>query len=470
MKSVDKLGLFWLPQSPEDSLSGRLIFDPAEGVRLNLVGTFDAHASDDSHVTIHGWFGSDRVTIDDAWGTKGFQAPGVPESSYRANRMLVGHHLAGDDLIFHGAAFRLSGLNSWLDVSGLETDRRVSAEDRVSYNITYTRPDPHVGAFSRGKVTAWFSAEFTMDDVDNFAINPKPLIRIEYDEPQPIETIIRDVARVQSLVIICTGLSVVLDELIFTTPTIKETMLDGSESGADKPIRLLAPPINYVKDADRKRSHRHEMLLTYDDLGGIKAVARWLDVSEKFERPLEYFVSILLAKHIFVENRFLNVTFAAEAFHRLTIGGSRTDDEEFTGRLDACVGAAPDDLQDWLREGLIHNNEPTLRKRLQDLARFAELATRPIIGKRDRWAYLSARVRNEITHIGASSRMLGGGDLFYLSESVFDVLRMCMLQELGVPNDTLAEKSSKYAITWYKDRLQEALNRLHVLTSSPKGQ
>ena len=95
-------------------------------------------------------------------------------------------------------------------------------------------------------------------------------------------------------------------------------------------------------------------------------------------------------------------------------------------------------------------------------------ATRPIIGRRDRWAYISARVRNEITHIGENSGKVDGSDLFYLSESVFDVVRICMLQHLGVPADTLKERSTKYAVNWYKEHLQEGLGRLREWTSTPQ--
>jgi hypothetical protein len=176
----------------------------------------------------------------------------------------------------------------------------------------------------------------------------------------------------------------------------------------------------------------------------------------------------MITKHMYMENRFLNVTYAAEAFHRITHGGTKADDEEFQAALSACVNSAPAELQSWLRDELNHNNALTLRKRLQDLATRANPAVRPIIRDKARWSHLAAQVRNEIAHVGDKSRDLDGSDLYFLSESVYDVVRICMLQEAGVSMDVLAAKASIYAVSWYKDRLHQTLDRLRAWDQAPQ--
>ncbi|MEV7629387.1 HEPN domain-containing protein [Actinoplanes sp. NPDC089786] len=468
MQHIDQLGIFWLADHPDDTLSGRLIFDPADrAVRLTLIGAFSASSAEDSKLRILGWVGTDQITIENAYHAgRSARSPGLEESYYRANQMFKGHHLEDAELHFASTRFVLADLSSWIGAKGSKFDRVTDDRGKTTYKIDYALPESSEASFSRGRVSIVFGATFENEATGDVAIKQSVAVRIDYGAQQPIRTIRKDVSRIQSLVILCTGASTILDSFVVSRPEIKDRMLDGSESTHSKLIEVLAAPINYISTEERKPQPVHRMLLTYGELGGTPAVARWIDESKAFERPLEYFVSIRLAKQMYAQNRFLNATFAAEAFHRITVGGSRSADSDFRRILDECVRAVPQHHREWLERELVHNDEPTLRQRLVALVKEADSCIRPIIGnskRRARWAFTCSQVRNEVTHIGSRVDKIDGEDLFFLAESVYDVVRICLLLVAGAPVEVLERKAASYATTWYKDRLWERVEKLREM-------
>ena len=69
-------------------------------------------------------------------------------------------------------------------------------------------------------------------------------------------------------------------------------------------------------------------------------------------------ISAKRASRIFAENRFLNVAFAAEAFHRDVYGGQFMPAGEFDDVLSVCLNAVPERHRDWLRPRLAYANSP----------------------------------------------------------------------------------------------------------------
>jgi hypothetical protein len=464
MKAIDELGLFWLPGHEDDALSGRLRFDPtSDGIDLTLVGRFDnTPENSDSLFRIVGWIGNDKVTLDRCFSRgPNLRAPGIVESKYYANQMFVGHHFERDELAFQSAAIRLSDLDSWVGRSGIVTETdypHIESRSRPIYRMAFTPLPDETCPFSRGRLRLGFGWKPGGDPIHGISFKQWPGIIIEYDQMQALETVQKDVDRIQDLVTLCIDAPTSLDSLVLRRPDIQAKVLSGQDAGVEQPIEFLATPIRYVDPQERRPSHWHQMLLTFDELGGMDALARWLDASQRFQRALNSFMSIKHAKQMFAENRFLNVTFAAEAIHRIiTRRGPYMDEETFEGLLGVYIENTPEEHRDWLRGRIEHGNEPPLRRRLLELATRAGAATRPLIGEKKSWAHTLTQVRNELTHLATDSRQFNGADLVFLTESVYAVLRICMLVECGVSRETLTKKANSSTAAWYRDRLKASL-------------
>ena len=71
-------------------------------------------------------------------------------------------------------------------------------------------------------------------------------------------------------------------------------------------------------------------------------------------------------------------------------------------------------------------------------------------------------VRNNLTHLDSEVSAVDGSDLYYLSESVYSLLRICMLLEIGVAESKIVENSASYELTWYRERLNGAIRRARI--------
>jgi ApeA-like protein/HEPN superfamily Apea-like protein len=468
MRAFDELGLFWLPDHEEQALSGRLQFDPkGEGISLSLVGMFDNVPEDRDQATfrIIGWRGNDKVTLDQCLlRERNPRAPGIAESKYYANQMFVGHHFGREELAFQSASVVVSDLDSWVGRSGIALEEdypHAPSGTQPIYKMAFTPPPEETCRFSRGRVKLAFGWKPAGDPIHGISFRQWAGIRIEYDQMQKFDTIRKDIGRIQDLVTLCIDAPTAMDSLILQRPDIRVKVLSGEVTDFEQPIEFIAQPLRYVDPQEHKPRHRHQMLLGFEELGGLEAIARWLDASQVFQRALDSFMSIRHARQMYAENRFLNVTFAAEAFHRIvTSGAPYMDEEAFTGLFNVYLANTSEEHHEWLRGRIEHGNEPPLGKRLRQLAARAGAATRPLIGKRDRWAYTLSQVRNELTHIGPDSKEFYGEDLLLLAESVYAVVRICMLMECGVSREILTSKANSSSITWYRERLKGSMERV----------
>jgi hypothetical protein len=475
MRAFDELGLFWLAGHEEQALSGRLQFDPeGDGISLSLVGVFDNEPDDGGHSTfrIVGWRGNDKVTLDRCFSRgRNSRAPGIAESGYYANQMFVGHHFERDELAFQSASVVLSDLDSWVGRSGIaleEPHPQSASGPQPIYKMTFTPPGEETSRFSRGRLKLMFGWKPAGDPIHGISFRQWPGIRIEYDQMQEFEVIRKDVGRIQDLLTLCIDAPTAIDSLILQRPDIRAKAISGEETDFQQRIEFIAQPLRYFDPQERKPRHWHQMFLGFEEFGGLDAIARWLDASQGFQRPLDSLMSIRHAKPMYAENRFLNVTFAAEAFHRMvTSGASYMNEDAFTSLMNVYLAETPDEHHEWLRGRIEHGNEPPLGKRLRQLASRAGAAARPLIGKRERWAYTLSQVRNELTHIGPKSREFRGEDLVFLTESVYAVVRICMLMECGVSHEILTSKANSSSMSWYRDRLVRSMERVRSQLEGP---
>lgn len=461
MDPIDELGIFWLPERDDDSLTGRLVFEPGgKGVRLFLVGAFgqgDAIDSDDSDgestERIFGWLGNDKVTLDRCYrSSEEHRSPGPTQTSYYANRLFIGYHLV-DEIEFDTVALFLDHLSSWVGHAGIT---RTSVGS--SHTINYTPPEEGSSSFSRGEVSLGFSRTISPSSFESASVSSTPRFQISYQQRQSFKAIQTDIGYLEDLVAICVGAPVIVNEVVLSRSDATVEMLDGSRSNIAQPVRFRASRLNYVPPAERKVRNQHQLLLSYQELGGIRVVGHWLDKAAQFRRPLNSLMSIVRSTGMFTENRFMNVTYAAEALHRgLVGGGQEMSPDTFDSLLTNYLEHTPAEHQRWLRSRLSFSNEPSLGKRLNDLAVRTGPIAKVLVGDRRRWTNTVLQIRNDLTHLGSSDEGPDGQDLLFLAESVFIIVKIFLLLEVGVPLDLLARKVNDSEMVSYRDRIIESI-------------
>jgi hypothetical protein len=376
--------------------------------------------------------------------------------------MLVGHHIQSELQEFQSAEATFSYADTWVGHSGIKVENDLPAQSETTpiYTATYTPIARDEHPFSRGHIQLGYYWEPKGDPIGGISMRQWPVFTLRYDEPHSLEAIMLDVRLVQNLMTLCVDAPVHLDKLILKHPDVHMFVLDGSDSGFEQPIEFVSSPIPYIAPEARKVRHPYQMLLTFDELGGLPTIARWLEMAPRFQRALNSLMSVKYAEKMFAENRLMNATYGAEAFHRLTRNEPYMEPRQFRQLLNTYLDRTPGEHRDWLRGKVEFGNDPPLRKRLTRLAGRAALAMRPTIGDRGRWAWTLSQVRNALTHLNADSPELNGGDLVFLTESVYAVVRICMLLDCGVSIDTLTQKADSDTVYWYRSRLAQSIERV----------
>lgn len=297
--------------------------------------------------------------------------------------------------------------------------------------MRFAPPEQESARFARGEISLRFRWKRAGERTGRVEFHEWPVIRVDYDGPQAFDVILKDVGRIQDLVTLCIDAPSSADRVTVSSPNIKMRALSGDEWDAEQPVDFIAPQLRYVAPRERKRRNEYQMLLTFDEVGGTGGIARWMDTAQRFQRALDSMMSIRHTRQMFVENRFLNVTFAAEAFHRATSDETYTSEEKFELLVGSCLQAIEPDHRDWLRERLAHANAPSLGKRLRRLSSRVAPAVRPLVGDKGQWAHTVAQVRNVLTHLSSDTQSFHGRDLNYLAESVYAVTRLCGARSCG---------------------------------------
>jgi hypothetical protein len=322
MQPFESLGTFWISGDPDSALPGRLIFDPLSGITLQLIGSFPLTRGSDPAAgwQIHGAISTGLVTLGRCYqADSNGRFPGISESSFFSNYMLLGYHADSPNEAFQSVTLHSSGAADWIGARVLG-DRTPSESNVNPFPVDWIRyvppPDQDI-AFGKGKLRVYFGwAPKGAGSVESVSFSHWPVFRLDYSEPRAMEELLKDVKRFEDLVTLCSNEATVAVKLTFLRPDIKTRLLSGEDGPDAQKIEYLAPQLLASKLATRRTLHPHQMLLTFDELGGMDAVARWLDLAPRGSRSLDSLMSVKYSPQIYMQNRFLNVAFAAEAFHR----------------------------------------------------------------------------------------------------------------------------------------------------------
>ena len=107
---------------------------------------------------------------------------------------------------------------------------------------------------------------------------------------------------------------------------------------------------------------------------------------------------------------------------------------------------------------LRHANEHTLGKRLRQLANLAKTASKAVVGDVGDWAQTVVDVRNALTHPDDDpDRMVQptGTDLLLLSESIYTIIVLATLREVGLSEEALLAAANNSHVQWTAGQLTE---------------
>ena len=156
------------------------------------------------------------------------------------------------------------------------------------------------------------------------------------------------------------------------------------------------------------------MLFTFDDIGGLGSIRAWLNLAGKYSVVVALLVSHWYVPPLYQEQRYFNAVVAAETLIRV---------RKRTPRIN-------------------------LKAELHDLARELDSLFVHLVGDLLGWAGEVVQTRvNYVVHPGLQGNS-DGYRLYLLSESIYVLVVLTLLQECGVSIDSLKNIQNHQHFKW----------------------
>ena len=458
-------GIFWLPSKPEEQVPGRFRFDTADGGTLTLIGSFgglDTFNNTDERVPyqrILGIAGKKLLTLDRCLETsKSFEVPGFLRQAFHVSHVLAGAHFENDEaLAFESITVTIDNLPQWLGRTGLSfsIEEREGEVQRLRLELN---PLP-----SEEVTTEAHSVELTY----SYGVNGDHLTRSTFENgagfrlsrPNPsglFEDLYPLAGALQDLVTIAVDAPCLIDTVRLRHMDLIKEMPSGKQ--VHEPVELWLQNRDRAKTLSKPRLG-YEMLFTFEQIGGLEGVSRWLDVASEYRPALDSLLSLRYGGVMYVESRLLNMVQAAETFHRLRFPNHVRPPEEYKAFKRALVNQVQQESRQWLHEQLQYSNEPRLKQRLLDLAEFAGDPFTLLVGDVEPWAEGVKEARNSLVHHdGNRSRPKDGTLIRHMSESLFYLVVLCLLRQCNVSDELLGRVSENRRYQWLRRVLAEAMS------------
>ena len=416
METLDLEGMFWLPGNPGRKIAGRFTFNDADGPELRLIGSLHdpnevltRHSGPVVSVPLGELYGSNIepsrifgettqgfVTLDNCHrksGTFGLLGSHRPAQEYYGARAAFrGAHFEEDSSIaFSGVSTRIQNLENWTGMSLVRVNLDYSEEPKrlEEVRIIVGEPRELMAESTLGEVCLSLGYTVKGDHIVESIVTQRQAIQLRLSEPKSISTSLAVSASLRDVVTIGTNTPVSIHSISLTHPC------------SDNPIGFYARLIGAVGQGSRHSPHPSEFLFTFEDIGGLEGLAKWLEVAQKYPLVIDALLSPEYRPPWYVESRFFDAITAAEALARLQ------------GQYE-------------------HVN----KYKIKQLGRRAGEPFEALVGDVDKWGDRVWNARNALVHRGLSE--MKSHPLYTMAESLYFLIVLNLLKECGAPDGAFA--------------------------------
>jgi len=416
-------GIWFLPEYPENKITGLLNFDPKKGTDLELFG-FLSEVHDSNYIEIIVGITSDGKEITLYKCSRyhlGFNSNGFKTSKYEAQYFLKGSLQTTNDLQFKSIAIQFKDFDKWLNIYGF-----ANYSNRYNNEIQLEYKEPKTLSFDLGNEIYCDFQFYTISPIlpTNSSITITQICQIVLYKKGNALPILALLELFQSF-------NAFLTLAYFAPPLIEEIALYG-ECNMELFFRTDVIPDNY----NLKTSKSHFLFSFYEiEPNFQQLLANWF-LAEKEITPTVYgLIDTFSKKEKILELSFLTIAYSIETFHRRRRKNNNLPNNEFKEKLNEVLQSVDEKLKPWLVEQLEYSNEPRLHDRLVDLIQ--ELPTNIsflLLKPSEEWYIKHFKwSRNYYTHYSKSleKKALSGTALFMLTERSKLLLLCILLMEIG---------------------------------------
>lgn len=441
-------GRWWLPDHPDHRVFGTLTWDADEGGTLLLqdelrpVVWLDNVLADGSVQKYRSDRGEKQRTYPLIYGQIEHQAYTLLDSfrlsareydeDERTEKVHVNRFLEGawfddpDELRVDQLVIDMRHLTGWVNHSGLEVEwPQPDGDDTDVFAVVTAKTLPPFETNGEEVILRLTQAiGGTGDHVHALGIEQRWTLRLHTSGPEPLEVPLEVAYEFQHLISIAVGHTAQFEKVVLHHPDLPAQSLAGTPLGATR------HDVSYYvrwsnRTAPRDPVKTHDMYFTYDDLGGIEGIGRWLAVAADYRTELSRVMATRYSEAMVLEDRIMNVSAAHESFdqHRRATGRKRV---KYATRIKECIDLA---------------GQPFL-----DL-----IAVDP-----NHWIRQVVDARNDLAHHRESFRATGGAGDHLLAEQLFWLFAMCMLRLADAPPEVFERIAQHRQTRWLTEKARSS--------------
>lgn len=429
-------GVWWLPSRPARKIRGTLTFSANDDIRLALGGVLSAgRRSKSPPDVVLGRIdeGRDCTVLEPMTLVVHGTSSGVSTSEMRASNFLLGaHYRSVRDVRPSRMDANFLNLEGWLQAPAIRNEQ--TSDGMIMHASIRERPAPLDVAVPTIKARIYAGSSFTATGGGHghsLSWEQTDFLTIHPHAPRPLAWYLKSLFTTQGFL--------TLFALEPAWPRIVELEDDqqrrstmfvpwhGRSIGAKMvPWRMLAqlPAL----------SDKIETVLN-----------RWFEDRDVLGPTVDSLLGTLYKPSQFLENHFLTLMHALEAFHRRTTESQYVTAKEYASYRAKIVAGIPADVPRPLREKLKSTlrwaNEFSLRKRLTDILKGLAPETRSMLHADEKWVGNLVDTRNYYTHY---TEDLGKLSMTHLAMAMSlprlkALLLILLLRHLGIPEERAIE-------------------------------
>ena len=451
VEELEFKGQWWLPGRPEKLIPGQLRVSPYDKATLDLQGTLGGQSDFFYPLVLGNASLGKPITLQNLYVThRSFSSDDFSASQLIVHTVFEGVHFdTSDQIIFRSVSVRYANFDQWVRHRSFRIE---SDNGGGTTKILYERPgsiDAECGDYGI-QITAGLSLD---DRRNEIAAAEKAMLSIYRDRGESFDEFVRMSHYFQNFLSLVMGAPTHPTEISGQTG-VKEQASENEEETL-LPVRVYYPVVGWGTAPHDLPFF--EMLFTLRDIQDNfkEYVCNWISKASVLQPVYDLYFSSLYNTHQYTQHTFLSLAQAIETYSRRRYGGKYQEDDEYLGGLyQSFIAAIPQGTDKGFRQSLVEGrlryaNEHSLRKRLQSI--FSHVSANlpvGILGSRQVLGDFVGKVcdtRNYLTHYDSAleAKAAKGEELHTLTQRLWAVLGICLLEELGFSFESIKHMISK---------------------------
>lgn len=459
MQEFEYNGLWWLPENPDNKISGVLKFHPVKGVNLELIGSFREFITFNRVLNpdiILGITSNGKlVTLYKCLESRSLESiPGFTTSSFIASMVFLGHHFEnGENIQFDSLSLSYSHLEEWIGITGFQSDIETDLENRFTrYRVNYSFPEKVEVKINNFNISFDFKFNIGGDRIKEINLEQKTFIKIELHEKIHFNDLQRNICyHIQNFLSLAMGRAVRPLIIIGKIKVRKTDLPDGDAVYKDTSIFYSIKNFPNLSET----LNPFNILFTFRDIADDfeKYLRNWFAKTEILQPAHDLYFGTLYSSSMYLSHKFLSLIHAVESYHRRIYNGKYLSDDDYAQIYKTLTSAIPSEIYSGFRKSLKqklkYHNEFSLRKRMKEILEKCGDLLGLLIQDTKGFIEDVVNTRNFLIHFDKSieTKAKSGQELYRLVQKMEFIIKICFLIELEIPMTTiktLISRNQKY--------------------------